>query len=141
MRFWHVVVACLLARPSSAEPARLQPPLLPSPPLPWPTSAWGDDDPQRGGEFRSAAHGNATGACPWDPLRAWHLALHPPAPTGTVNEVWLPNDAKPGLELSLTVAGEEDKYPFYVPAGGFGGRQVCSWQVQGGSRERTKKKL
>jgi hypothetical protein len=83
-----------------------------------------DDDDDRRMVYRSATHGNSTGACPWDPWRAWLLALYPPLPSGTSNEVWLPNDAKPGLELSLTVAGEDDKYAFNVPPGGFGGRKV-----------------
>ena len=103
-------------------------------PIPFPTSAlWdGDLDDELGKKpkshhhvvYRSAAHGNYSGSCPWDPWRAWLLALYPPLPSGNTNEVWLPNDAKPGIELSLTVASEEDKYPFNVPPGGYGGRQV-----------------
>ena len=42
-------------------------------------------------------------ACPWDPWRALVLALDPPLPTGTTNDVVLPNIAKPGEALSLTV--------------------------------------
>jgi hypothetical protein len=65
--------------------------------------------------------------CPWDEWRAYALLFDPPAPTGDVNPVWLPNIANPGAELSLTVAGEDDKYPMTVEAGGFGGRLVtCS---------------
>jgi len=103
-------------------------------PIPFPTSAlWdGDGDVEPGTKsssehhiaYRSASHGNYTGSCLWDSWRAWLLALHPPLPSGNTNEVWLPNDAKPGIELSLTVANEEDKYPFNVPPGGYGGRQV-----------------
>lgn len=49
---------------------------------------------------------------------------HPPAPTGNLNKIQLPNDAKPSAELSLTVKGEEEKYPFHVGDGGYGGRMV-----------------
>jgi hypothetical protein len=52
------------------------------------------------------------------------LVWHPPAPSGKINQIQLPNDAKPNTELSLTVNGEDEKYPFHVGAGAYGGRMV-----------------
>lgn len=75
-------------------------------------SSWGDDDVDQ------------LTKCPWDPWRALELAFDPPHPTGYKNEVVLPNFAKPGVDLSLTVAGEDDPFPFKVGPGGYGGRQV-----------------
>lgn len=62
--------------------------------------------------------------CPFEPYHAYELIWHPPAPTGRINQIKLPNDAKPHAELSLTVNGEDDKYPFHVSEGGYGGRMV-----------------
>ena len=76
-----------------------------------PVSSWESSEP-------------STKACPWDPWKGYLLAIYPPFPTGGLNDVWLPNDAKPSMELSLTVAGEDDKYPYSVNEGGYGGRRV-----------------
>jgi hypothetical protein len=62
--------------------------------------------------------------CPWDAWRAYVLLFDPPAPTGEENPLWLPNIANPGAELSLAIAGEEEKYIMRVGSGGFGGRLV-----------------
>jgi len=64
------------------------------------------------------------GHCPWRSLEAMQLAFDPPWPMGELNEIALPNDVKPGGDLTLTVPGEEDPYTFKVPGNGYGGRVV-----------------
>ena len=81
--------------------------------------------PEPGEEGYNVTVYNRTGACPWDPKEEWELLVDPPWPTGAPQTIYLPNDSTPGTELSLTVpGGGGDKYPFHVPAGGFGGRRV-----------------
>jgi len=62
--------------------------------------------------------------CPWEAAEALLLAFDPPWPTGETMDVTLPNDVKPGGDLTLTLRGEEDPYKFKVPNRGYGGRVV-----------------